>query len=88
MTESLPVIKIMPSRMVDLYDESGITPGTKVLVQNVGSNSVRLYESVAAPTHSSGYNILEENKYAYSSLTPVGIWASSGRSTLLQVEEV
>ena len=72
---------------VDLYAETGIVVGTKILVQNNGATLVRLSESAVEPIATTGYNSIEAFKFLASADTPVGAWAYCTSNAKLQVEE-
>lgn len=81
-------VKIPNNTWVDLYSETGITIGVQIVIQNIGSSSVRLAEQVSAPIASDGYNLVEPVEFVSNRANAVGAWAFSGRSTLLQVDEL
>ena len=88
MATSLPSVILPRNVFVDLYAATGITVGTKLLIQNIGSSKARLYESNVMPLPTIGYNIIEKDKFLGSASAPVGVWAMSTGSTILQVEAV
>lgn len=87
MATSLPRITIPASTWVDLYDATGITLGTQLIIQNTGRDEARLSESALEPVSTTGYNNLLLNEYLISASTPVGAWCFSKLGTKLQVEE-
>jgi hypothetical protein len=80
MAQSLPV--------VDLYSATGITVGTKIIIQKISGSNVRLVESVSQPSLNGGYNLLVDNLYSTSADIPIGAWAYAQSGTTLQIEEV
>lgn len=88
MATSLPPVKLPADTWVDLYDETGITIGVQLLVQNTGKDHARISESLAQPISTTGSNNLLVNIFLESTTSPVGAWAISRLGTILQVEEV
>ena len=87
MATSLPQVVLPSKQWVDLYDATGITLGTQIIIQNTGGNEARLVESLAQPELNSGYNVLYDTEYLTSASTPVGSWAYAHTGTTLHVEE-
>jgi len=87
MATSLTPVKIPGNTWVDLYDETGLTIGVQLLIQNIGSSDALLSESATEPNLSSGYNIIIARQYLTNDSANVGAWAFSGNGTTLQVEE-
>jgi hypothetical protein len=87
MSTSLPQVVLPSKQWVDLYDATGITLGTKLIIQNTGGNEVRLVESLAQPELNSGFNVLYATEYLTSAAAPVGSWAYAHTGTTLHVEE-
>ena len=86
MATSLPQVVLPSKTWVDLYDATGITLGTQIIIQNTGGNEARLVESLAQPEMNSGYNIIPEREYLSSAAAPVGVWAYAHAGTTLHVE--
>lgn len=86
MSTSLPPVKLPRNVYVDLYAATGITVGTELTVQNVGSSVAHLYESDVSPLPTTGFNVIDKLQFMNSATTPIGAWAMSPRSTTLQVE--
>ena len=87
MTTSKQPVILVPNVWVDLYAETGITVGAKIIVQNNGSITARLSESVGEPISTTGYNSIAPFKFLTSADTPVGAWAYCTSNARLQVEE-
>jgi len=87
MSANLPSVQIKKETFTNLYAATGISVGTKIIVQNIGNNNASLYEKSSQPVVKDGHNILERNKFLASTPSPVGLWAHSIRNTVLQVEE-
>jgi len=87
MAHSLPSV-ILPSKAwIDIYAKTGIATGTKLLIQNLGTSSVRLVESTTMPLLTDGYNSITAKTFLESAETPIGIWAYTHSGVSLQVEE-
>ena len=87
MATSLPPVKIDGNKWYDLYAETGIPVGTKVIIQNTGKNEVLLTESAAIPSVGFGFNDLQPKAFLTNKEFNVGAWAYAGKKTVLQVEE-
>lgn len=87
MATSLPQVVLSSKQWTDLYADTGISTGTKIIIQNTGGSEVRLVESLAQPNLKNGFNLLSGREYLTSASTPVGVWAYAHTGTTLQVEE-
>ena len=87
MATSLPPVKLPKNTWVDLYAETGITAGLKLVAQNTGASLAILTESAIKPTSGFGFNEIEPNEFFVNASGNVGAWAFSSRGTQLQVEE-
>lgn len=87
MAQSLPPVLIPQSKWVDLYAETGITVGTKLIIQNAGESEADLTESVGEPIGKVGVNPIPPKEFFTNADVSVGAWAFSDRGTELQVEE-
>ena len=87
MATSLPRVTIPANTWVDLYDATGISVGTQLIIQNTGRDQARLSESSGIPASTTGTNNLLVNAYLTSATTPIGAWAFSSIGTKLQIEE-
>lgn len=96
MADLLPNTPLPTDTMVDLYAETGIQPGTKIRVVNIGSNRIRLYTKGVEPDQNAdGYIILTSCKSGSSSVTAendngdTGAWAySENQKGLINVQVV
>jgi hypothetical protein len=87
MSTSLPPVILPRNVWVDLYAETGITAGAKIIIQNIGRDEAALTESATQPTSGYGLNKLPSRNYVTNNTDNVGAWALSSRGTKLQVEE-
>lgn len=71
---------------VDLYDESGITPGTQIAVQNIAGNDVRV--SLTEAGVGTDYNVLGPYASITSASAPAGQWAMCVAGGAVNVQEV
>lgn len=76
MADTLPNIPLPANTWVDLYAESGITPGTQILTQNIGASNIRLHASLAEPTVE-GYRRAAAGQEAINDAGDSGAWAYS-----------
>ena len=88
MATSLPSVLIPPNQWVDLYAATGISVGTQIIVQNIGSSEADLTESAAEPISSDGFNPIPPREFFTNAAGNVGAWAFSRDKTTLQVEAV
>lgn len=86
MATSLPPVDLPKNTWVDLYAQTGISVGTRIIVQNTGKDDAFLTESPIEPIQGTGFNKIQPLQYLTNSTSPVGAWALSGRGTTLQVE--
>lgn len=87
MATSLPQVVIPLNTWIDIYAETGITAGTQIIIQNTGSGEVKLSESAAAPSLTTGHNKLVTRGFFTNDTGNVGAWAFAKTGTVLQVEE-
>ncbi|HHZ69085.1 MAG TPA: hypothetical protein EYN54_02120 [Methylococcaceae bacterium] len=87
MSTSLPPVILPRNVWVDIYAETGIAAGTKLIIQNIGRDETVLTESATQPTSGYGLNKLPSRQYVTNEASNVGAWAYSSRGTKLQVEE-
>lgn len=87
MATSLPQVVLPSKTWVDLYDATGITLGTQLIIQNTGGTEARLVESLAQPELTSGFNLIPERDFLTSAAAPVGSWAYAHSGTTLHIEE-
>lgn len=89
MATSLPSVSLPQGVWVDLYSETGISLGTQLIIQNIGSSNAKLTESASEPGNvdSVGGNTIEPKVYLTNASGNVGAWAFSWSGTKLQVEE-
>lgn len=88
MATSLPSVRLPANTWVDIYDETGITAGTQLIIQNSGSSEVILVESATEPnTNTTGSNSLPTRNFFTNAASNVGAWAYTETGGKLQVEE-
>jgi len=88
MATSLPFVDIPTNTWIDLYVATGITVGTKIIIQNTGTNNIKLVEDSAEPDISTtGYNTITPKEFFTNADSNVGAWAYSSTDGRLQIEE-
>lgn len=87
MAQSLPTVTMKKNTWVDIYNATGITAGTQLIIQNTGESDVNLVESASEPDNSIGHNLLIPTQFFTNTAANVGAWGFSQRGTILQVEE-
>ncbi len=86
MAHSLPSVVLPSGTWVDIYLSTGITTGTKIIIQNLGSSTVRLVESSTEPLLTDGFNLISGKDFLESADVPIGVWAYAYSGVSLQVE--
>ncbi len=86
MSTSLPPVTIPRNVWIDLYAETGLTVGVKLIIQNIGRDEVVLTEASSEPTSGYGHNKLMSRLFLTNATGNVGAWAYSSFGTKLQVE--
>jgi hypothetical protein len=78
MAATLPNVPLAAGTWVDLYDATGITPGTKISVDNIGSSTIRLNTKATSPLVTDGYNELSPNDVDFENIaSDPALWAFS-----------
>ena len=82
MTDTLPNIRIIADEWIDLYAESGIPVGTKILVENTGVCDVSLAVQASKPSTGHGsFNIVKRTGGAlHNHAGDSGAWAFCGNT--------
>ncbi len=84
----LPPVTVPEKTWVNVYAATGITVGTQLIIQNIGSSDSWLVDSTNEPDeNSTGRNIIDPRVYLTTDAAPDGVWAYSQTGTTLQVEE-
>jgi len=89
MSTSLIPVPLPAETWVDIYDSTGLSIGTKLIIQNRRSDDVFLSESASAPTGliaDIGANPLVGKQFFTNLTGNIGAWAYSIKGGLLQVE--
>ena len=90
MSDTLPNIELPGGQWVDLYAASGITVGTQIVVENLGSSPVDLItQATQPPSEPSGFQRLHQRTQKTSDDGEAGAWARSPiKSGLVNVKEL
>ena len=75
MADTLPNTILPPGVWVDLYADTGIQIGCKIIVQNIGVCDVYLVTQATEPTDESARQILQRSKFALNDNGDSGAWA-------------
>lgn len=75
MADTLGNISLNAGVWTDLYAESGIDVGTKIVVQNIGVCDVFLTTKLTSPTSEDARQVLERAKYVTNEARDSGAWA-------------
>lgn len=86
MSKSLPSVLLPARTWVDVYAETSIDTGVKIIIQNLGSSNVIVTESDSPPTTQDGYNIIRAGDFMVSDDSPIGVWVYSSSTAKIQVE--
>lgn len=77
MPDTLPNISVPAGTWVNLYAASGIAVGTKIAVQNLTQNEVRITTRATTPPDSTGYTSLLMGMVGTNQAGDSGAWAMS-----------
>ncbi len=80
MVDTLPNIPLTANTWVDLYDVSGISVGTQIIIQNLGDPDVFLAAQSAQPTTTDGYHLVERSEESINQVGDAGAWAYSANT--------
>jgi hypothetical protein len=81
MPDNLDDIPLPAGVEVDLYALTGITIGTQIEAQNVGTTDVNLYSQAATPViNDDGKQIIKRGQYMENDTGDLGAWAISPHS--------
>ena len=77
MPDNIPNTFLPKGEYIDLYSSSSILIGTKIEVQNIGADDIRLYSQELSPTNGddSGYQIIKRGEYMENDEDDLGSWA-------------
>jgi hypothetical protein len=77
MSDNIPNTLLPKGAYIDLYASTGITIGTKIEVQNIGVDDIRLYSQAASPVNgdTSGYQVIDRGEYMENDEGDLGAWA-------------
>ena len=87
MADSLEYIHIEPKTWVNVYDASGFSVGTQLLIQNTGKSDVLMCVQADQPTDLNAYNAFQPHSYFSNEQGDSGAWAYSVTGTKIQVQE-
>lgn len=90
MADTLENVTLPFGQWVNLYTATGLTVGTQIQIQNIGSVDVLLHTGATQPAADAGYNVIKPASLTFVSETsPSGAWAFAERSNgLLNVGDV
>jgi hypothetical protein len=86
MSKSLPSVLLPARTWVDVYAETSIDTGVKIIIQNLSSSNVIVTESDSLPVTQDGYNIIFAGDFMVSDEEPIGVWVYSSGTAKIQVE--
>ena len=75
MSDTLPNVTVSERVWTNIYAATGITVGTQILVQNIGSCDVYLTSQAAAPTDDTAHQIVKRGQFALNDPDDAGAWA-------------
>lgn len=90
MADTLPFVTLPAGTWVDLYAATGVTVGTQLDVQNIGSELIYLHTGATAPTETPGdeFTLLLPFDHSENNSGDSGAWAyceSNGRVSAQRV---
>ena len=80
MADTLPNVPLAAGVWTDLYAATGITVGTSILIQNLGSNPIYIHagpDVPVAPIGPDGFKKLPPGREAVNESGDTGAWALS-----------
>ena len=78
MADTLPNVQLPADTWVNLYDETGISAGTQVQIQNTCRTRVLLHTGANEPDSTSGFNVIPPNSVPFVNQSGAsGEWAYS-----------
>lgn len=77
MSDTLVNRVLEPNVWVDLYAETGLPVGTKLVIQNIGSTEVYLHSGAAEPAEGDGFVIMGTYEFFANKQGDAGAWARS-----------
>ena len=77
MSLTLPNISLPANTWVEIYAASGITVGTKILLQNLGNTNVRLTTKATIPIAGDGFKRVANGQQAVNEAGSTGEWVLS-----------
>lgn len=80
MADTLPNVALPRNVWVDIYAETGISPGTKIVIENLGSAPVQLVVSASQPSgprDPDGFQRLQPRSQKINQSGDSGVWARS-----------
>ena len=92
MPDTLQNIQLVASTWIDLYAESGIAPGTQIVITNLSSKFVKFYAGASVPVgaenddNTGSYDRLIGYEEKVNQIGDVGAWAFTYSSGLLNVK--
>lgn len=75
MADTLPNIILSAGTWTDLYDKSGITPGTKIKIVNLSQTQIMLHTGLTQPDKASGFIPLAPGETLENIAASTGEWA-------------
>lgn len=75
MADTLGNVTLIANVWTDLYAETGITVGSQIVVQNIGSCDICLTTKAVQPTDEKATQIVERGGYAINHFGDSGAWA-------------
>lgn len=88
MADTIPNVVLPKGEWVDLYDTTGITVGTQIIVQNLTTSHVRLVTKATIPVSGDGFNTLPPFESLQNQSAATGAWAFSSNGGAVNVSEV
>lgn len=85
MANTITNIKIPEKIWVNIYELSGINVGTKIIIQNVGSQDVWLNSGESAPVDQTAYVLCRSYEESINETSDLGAWAYSHTGTFINV---
>lgn len=89
MADTIPNVIVSAKTPTDIYDETGITAGTKISVKMIGNGNAKLYAGaslVSEPTNTTGFRPIRPDEEWVNEDGDSGAWIWSRQGCVINVK--
>ena len=88
MSQNKPPVDLDAETLTNLYSKTGISVGTKLVIQVIQSREpVYFADSASEPTATTAYNVCKQGEYITNDSGDAGLWAYSRSGARLTIKE-